>query len=104
MGRGGTRPYQALAQALKVLISSSSLSASAGTSAWVGGLETAGDISNLWFVFRRPCSTAARPSRESIRVPPRPQRGGESPLPITFVFYGEGIGWLPFAAPPGSTF
>ena len=33
--------FPALAQAFKVLISSSSLSAMACTSAWVGGLETA---------------------------------------------------------------
>ena len=53
-------------QALKVLVTSSSLSASADISAWVGGLETAGDISNLWFVFRRPCSTPPpRPARTS---------------------------------------
>ena len=88
-------------QALKVLISSSTLSASACTPAWVGGLETAPircslkaqpsttllnwprisaedngelstgkpgsrigvDLSNLWFVFRRPCSTPMLPCR-----------------------------------------
>jgi hypothetical protein len=61
----------------------------------------------LWrFVFRRPCSTPAHPPAQGANrfAPPRPQRGDASTLPMTFVFYCEGIGWLPFAAPPRSTF
>ena len=103
LGLAGTLALPTRGQALKLLSSSSSLSAIACTSAWVGGLETVPtrcnlnsqsstslvnwprnspetngalsvgdvgssmgvDVSKLRLVFRRPCSTPARPPTQA---------------------------------------
>jgi hypothetical protein len=101
--------FESPALALKGLISSSSLSASAAFTSLstINPQPSTLNPQPLWpFVFRRPGSTPGRPSARAAKrpAPPRPQLGDASPLPMTFVFYCEGIGWLPFAAPPGSTF
>ncbi len=74
MGRGGTRPYRAPAQ-LKMLVNSSSLSAIAGPSAWVGGLETAKtrcSLNSQPSTLNQSGELAAHFAREQRRVIGRP--------------------------------